>query len=69
MRGNNKFIGLIPARKGSKGLINKNILDLSSKPLVQHTIEAASKASLIDDVWVSSDDSFILNLAKLLRVK
>lgn len=68
MPSNNKFIGLIPARKGSKGLINKNMLDLSCKPLVQHTIEAASEASRIDDVWVSSDDSLILNLAKSLHV-
>ena len=63
-----KFIGLIPARKGSKGLMNKNMLELSNKPLVQHTIEAALGASLHDDVWITSDDVNILNLAKSLKV-
>ena len=64
-----KFIGLIPARKGSKGLLNKNILKLCSKPLVQHTIDAALEASFLDEVWVSSDDKEVLRLAKSLNVK
>ena len=64
-----KFIGLIPARKGSKGLLNKNILNLCSKPLVQHTIDAALGASFLDEVCVSSDDKEVLRLAKSLNVK
>ena len=52
-----KFIGLIPARKGSKGLLNKNILNLCSKPLVQHTIDAALGASFLDEVWEIINES------------
>tara|TARA_B100001250_G_scaffold49398_1_gene38683 strand:+ start:4461 stop:5165 length:705 start_codon:yes stop_codon:yes gene_type:complete len=62
-----KFIGLIPARKGSKGLLNKNTLQLLDKPLVQYTIEAAMDSSLMDDVWVSSDDPEVLSIAKSVK--
>ena len=64
MKQASKFIGLIPAREGSKGLLNKNTLKLLDKPLVQYTIEAAMDSSLIDDVWVSSDDPEVLRIAK-----
>ena len=63
------FIGLIPARKGSKGLKNKNILSLNNKPLVQHTFEAANSSSCIDEVWASSDDLTILSLADSMNIK
>ena len=63
------FIGLIPARKGSKGLKNKNMLLLNKKPLVQHTFEAAKSSSYIDEVWASSDDLTILSLADSMNIK
>ena len=63
-----KFIALIPARKGSKGLINKNMRNLQKKPLVQHTIEAALGTSRMDEIWVSSNDGAILKLAESLKV-
>ncbi|HAW8636676.1 cytidylyltransferase domain-containing protein, partial [Escherichia coli] len=36
-----KKIAIIPARSGSKGLPNKNILMLLDRPLIAYTIEAA----------------------------
>jgi CMP-N-acetylneuraminic acid synthetase len=68
---NNKqnFIGLIPARKGSKGLLNKNMLKLLDEPLIQHTINAAINSLLLKEVNVSSDDLAVLNLADSLKVK
>jgi CMP-N-acetylneuraminic acid synthetase len=69
MTSRSSFIGLIPARKGSKGLIDKNMLNLNGKPLVQHTIHAALHSSLIGEVWVSSDDLRVLSLADSLKAK
>lgn len=51
----NRVIALIPARAGSKRLVNKNLLPLAGKPLIAWTIEAALKCPLIDDVIVSTD--------------
>ena len=36
-----KFISVIPARSGSKGLKNKNIFKINNKPLVNYTFNAA----------------------------
>lgn len=48
-------IAIIPARSGSKGLPNKNILMLVDKPLIAYTIEAALNANCFSKVIVSTD--------------
>lgn len=50
-----KKIAIIPARSGSKGLPNKNILMLGNKPLIAYTIEAALKSEEFERVIVSTD--------------
>ena len=59
-----KVLGLIPARGGSKRLPRKNILDFCGKPLIVWTIEAARKALLITETWVSTEDAEISQIAK-----
>lgn len=54
----------ICARKGSKGLKNKNILKLLGKPLIFHTISQAKKIKLISKIVISTNSKKILNLAK-----
>ncbi len=63
-----KIISLIPARKGSKGIPNKNLINLCGKPLISYAIEA-SKQSAVDETWVSSDSDEILNVSKNLGAK
>ena len=36
-----KKIAVIPARGGSKGIPNKNIIDVCGKPLIYYTIKRA----------------------------
>lgn len=50
-----KKIAIIPARSGSKGLPNKNVLMLGNKPLIAYTIEAALKSEEFERVIVSTD--------------
>jgi CMP-N-acetylneuraminic acid synthetase len=64
-----KTIAFIFARGGSKGLPRKNIRLLAGKPLIQYSIEAAFESKMIDDVYVSTDDDDIANLAHRLNVK
>lgn len=49
------FIGVIPARKGSKGLINKNILKIKNKTLLEISVENALQCSELSKVVVSTD--------------
>lgn len=56
-------LALVPARKGSKGLINKNIKALGGKPLIAWTIDAAKKSEYIDRVVVSTDCEEIANIS------
>lgn len=50
-----KKIAIIPARAGSKGLRDKNIIDLCGKPLISYSIEAAIKSNEFDRIIVSTD--------------
>lgn len=59
-----KILALIPARGGSKGIKNKNIINLAGKPLIAWTIEAARKSIFIDDVIITTDSAEIASVAK-----
>ena len=50
-----KKIAIIPARSGSKGLKNKNILPICNKPMLAYTIEAAIESNLFERVILSTD--------------
>ena len=54
-----KFIAIITARGGSKGLPRKNILPLNGKPLIAHSIEAAMNSGKIFRCIVSTEDKEI----------
>jgi len=55
-------VTVILARAGSKGIPNKNIVDINGKPLVAYTIEA-SLNSKVDQTWVSTDSAEIASIA------
>ena len=54
----------ICARKGSKGLKNKNLLKLLGKPLIHHTLDQAKKIKILTKIVVSSNSNKILNISK-----
>ena len=53
--GKKKNLGIILARKGSKRILNKNIINFNNKPLIAWTIEAAIKSKIFDNIIVSTD--------------
>ena len=59
-----KRIAIIPARSGSKGLKDKNIIDLCGKPLIAYSIEAALETGLFDHVIVSTDSEHYAEIAQ-----
>lgn len=64
MKNNKKIMAVIPARKGSKGIKDKNIKLLKGKPLIAYSIEAGLNSKYIDKVIVSTDGEEIANIAK-----
>ena len=64
-----KIIGIIPARGGSKSLPRKNLQILMGIPLIAFTIQSALDSKKIDEVYVSSDDSEILDISKKFGAK
>lgn len=48
-------VAIIPARAGSKGLPNKNVLMLIDRPLIAYTIEAAIESQCFNRIIVSTD--------------
>lgn len=63
MKKNNKIYLLQTARSGSKSVKNKNILNINGLPLYLYNILYAKKSKYIKDIYVSTDDSFILKSA------
>lgn len=58
-----KRIAIIPARSGSKGLIDKNIKELNGKPLIAYTIECAINSGMFNKVFVSTDSQKYADIA------
>jgi CMP-N-acetylneuraminic acid synthetase len=54
---------IIPGFGGSQGIFKKNIINFCGKPLLAWTIDQCINAEKVSDVWVSSDDDDILNIA------
>lgn len=60
---NKRFLAIIPARSGSKGLKDKNIKELNGKPMIAYSIEAAIESDIFDDIVVSTDSQKYANIA------
>jgi CMP-N,N'-diacetyllegionaminic acid synthase len=61
-----RYLGVIPARRGSKGLARKNMQPLGDRPLVQYTIEAALASAQLSELVITTDDEDVLRLAEKL---
>lgn len=59
-----KILAIIPARSGSKSIVNKNIVPYKGMPLIYHTIKASLNSKCINRVLVSTDSKRYKNIAK-----
>lgn len=64
-----KILGLIPARRGSRRLPNKNLASLFGEPLIAHTCRAALQSSALDKVYVNTDCPEIAEVASQFGVR
>jgi len=60
---NKKIIAIVPARKSNDTIEELNLKHLGDRPLISYTLESAVKSSLIDKVYLSTEDEGISDLA------
>ncbi|TWO27697.1 glycosyltransferase [Campylobacter lanienae] len=56
-----KLVAIIPARGGSKGIPNKNIVDICGLPMIAYTIKSALNSNIFHQVAVTTDNQDIKN--------
>jgi 3-deoxy-manno-octulosonate cytidylyltransferase (CMP-KDO synthetase) len=59
-----RAIAVIPARYGSTRLPGKALLEIAGIPMIQHVVERAQAARLLDEVIVATDDVRIASAVK-----
>ena len=64
-----RYLPIITARGGSKGIPGKNIAPLNGKPMIVYTIEAFQKSSLPGDCYVSTDSADIADVSERYGAK
>ena len=63
------IVAIIPARGGSKRIKNKNIINISGKPMIHHTIQILKKTKIFDKIIVTTDSPKIQNISKKAEQK
>ncbi len=63
-----KTICFIPARIGSKRILNKNLRKINNKTLIEITINQAKKSGIFSEIILSSDSSKILDIGRKLSI-
>lgn len=58
-----RYLVVIPARGGSKGIPHKNIYKIAGKPLLDYAIESMHGVAYEGDLVVSTDDAMIAEVA------
>ena len=64
-----EIICIIPARKGSKGVPNKNIIKINKKHLIQYSIDVAKQIHELSEICISTDCKIIKNIAIKNKIK
>ena len=63
-KGENKVLGLVPARAGSKGIPNKNIRLLAGSPLLARAIQSGLASGVMDRIVLTTDSAEFAEVGK-----
>jgi len=63
-----EILAIIPARKNSKRIKNKNKILLKNKKLIEHTFIVAKKSKLFTKILLTTDDKELINLSKKYNI-
>tara|TARA_B100000989_G_scaffold293632_1_gene271334 strand:- start:126 stop:806 length:681 start_codon:yes stop_codon:yes gene_type:complete len=62
------IVAIIPARKNSKRIKNKNVKNFNKKPMIYWSIKKLKDSKIFDKIIVSSDSEKILKISRKLNV-
>ena len=65
----NRIVCIIPARGGSKRITRKNIKRFLGEPVISYSIRAAISSNIFEEIFVSTDDEEIAEVAKKYGAK
>ena len=63
-----KVVGIIPCRYGAVRFPGKALADIHGKPMMWHVYQQASKAALLNKIFIATDDDRISNVCKDLNL-
>jgi len=63
-----KILAIIPARKNSKRIKNKNKILLKNKKLIEHTFIVAKKSKLFTKILLTTDDKELIKISKKYNI-
>ena len=63
-----RVLAIIPARKGSKGIKNKNFLKIGKYTLLEHSCLFSKKLNFIEKIIISSDSKIAKKTAKKFNI-
>lgn len=61
-------VALVPMRGGSKGIRNKNVIDILGKPLCFYSLDALVQSGVFDKIVVSTDSDLIEETVEALQL-
>ena len=65
---NKKIVAIVPVRKGSKRIKNKNFKKFAKSNLLEIKLRSLKKVSLINEIIVSTDSTLAIKIAKKYNV-
>ena len=63
-----KIIAIVPVRKGSKRIKNKNFKNFAGSSLFEIKLKSLKKVKLIDEIVVSTDSDTAIKIAKKYNI-
>ncbi len=64
-----KIVAIVPVRKGSKRIKNKNFKNFAGSSLFEIKLKSLKKVDLIDQIIVSTDSDTAIKIAKKYKIK
>ena len=62
------MLAILPARKGSKGIHNKNTKILNGKPLIAWTLESLIQSKKVSEILVTTNDDKVVDICNHYKI-